>query len=66
MRKKTMFSRDFTLVAIGQIIYGVVFEKIGSGAYIPFYAAAAVMIAIAVFTRRVFYGIDGLIGGRER
>jgi MFS family permease len=46
---------------IGQFIYGLVFENIGSYAYIPFYAAAAVMIGIAVFTRRVFRGIDKLI-----
>jgi MFS family permease len=46
---------------VGQFIYGFVFEKIGSGAYLPFYAAALIMIGIAVLTRRIFYGIDRLI-----
>jgi len=46
---------------LGQFIYGIVFENIGSNAYLPFYAAALIMIGVAFFTRRVFYGIDQLI-----
>ena len=44
---------------LGQFIYGFVFEHTGK-IYLPFYAAAIAMIAITVFTRRVFYGIDSL------
>jgi len=46
---------------LGQFIYGVVFEHIGGAVFMPFYAAAAVMLGIAVLSRKVFYGIDGLI-----
>ena len=51
---------------LGQIIYGFVFEKIGSndsGAalYIPFYAASLIMIGISFFTFNIFCGIDTLI-----
>jgi MFS family permease len=46
---------------LGQFIYGVVFEKIGSSTYLPFYMAALIMTGIGIFTRRVFYGIDHLI-----
>jgi predicted MFS family arabinose efflux permease len=50
---------------LGQLIYGIVFENIGSVTYIPFYAAAAIMLGIGVFTRRIFYGIDRLILPRQ-
>jgi MFS family permease len=43
---------------LGQFIYGFVFEHIGSRTYLPFYSAALIMIAISIFTRRIFYGID--------
>jgi len=43
---------------IGQLIYGIVFEKLESGLYLPFYAAAIIMIGIIVLTRRIFYGHD--------
>ena len=43
---------------IGQFIYGIIFEKLESGLYIPFYAAALIMIGIIVLTRRIFYGND--------
>ena len=46
---------------LGQFIYGFVFEHIGNAAYLLFYAAALLMIGISVCTRRIFYGIDGLI-----
>lgn len=46
---------------IGQFIYGIVFEKIGSNTYLPFYVAALIMIGISAFTRHIFYGIDHLI-----
>jgi MFS family permease len=45
---------------LGQFIYGLIFEKIGAHAYLLFYVAAFIMIAIAVFTRPIFYGIDSL------
>jgi MFS family permease len=50
---------------VGQFIYGIVFENIG-GAHIAFYTAAVIMIFIAVFTRRVFYGIDCLIEEQKK
>lgn len=46
---------------LGQFIYGFVFEHTGSATYLPFYVAALLMIAIAVLTRRIFYGIDHLL-----
>ncbi|GHV72911.1 MFS transporter [Spirochaetia bacterium] len=45
---------------LGQFMYGIVFETIGNRAWLPFYAAALIMIGIGVFTRRIFYGIDYL------
>ena len=45
-------------IPLGQFIYGIVFEHIGSSIYIPFYAAGFIMIGISLLTRRVFYGID--------
>lgn len=46
---------------LGQFIYGLVFENIGSSTYVPFYVAALIMIGIAFLNRRIFYGIDSLI-----
>jgi hypothetical protein len=46
---------------LGQFIYGIVFEHIGSSAYLPFYVAALLMLGISVFTRRIFSGVDYLI-----
>lgn len=46
---------------LGQLIYGVLFEKIGSGIYLPFYIAAIIMITISLVTRHVFYGADRLM-----
>ncbi|MFP3043169.1 MFS transporter [Treponema primitia] len=46
---------------LGQFMYGIVFEKIGSSAYLPFYVSGLIMIGISIFTRRVFHGIDQLI-----
>ncbi|MDK2584551.1 MFS transporter [Romboutsia sedimentorum] len=43
---------------IGQLIYGIVFEKVGSSIYIPFYVAAMIMIGISIFSRHIFYGIS--------
>jgi len=43
---------------LGQFIYGFVFENIGRYAYLPFYAAALIVIGISIFTRRIFYGIS--------
>ncbi len=43
---------------LGQFLYGIVFEKIESSTYLPFYMAALIMFGISVFTRRMFYGMD--------
>jgi Sugar phosphate permease len=43
---------------IGQFIYGIIFEKLESGLYLPFYAAALIMVGIIVLTRRIFYDLD--------
>ena len=39
---------------LGQFIYGIVFENIGNYMYLPFYAAALIVIGITVYTRRIF------------
>ncbi|MDR1322626.1 MAG: MFS transporter [Gracilibacteraceae bacterium] len=39
---------------LGQFAYGFVFEHIGSGIYLPFYAAGLVMTGVSILTRRVF------------
>ncbi|MGX4599104.1 MFS transporter [Faecalimicrobium sp. JNUCC 81] len=44
---------------LGQFIYGVVFDKIGNRMYIPFYVAGFIMMIISIFTRHIFYEIDG-------
>ncbi|AOT69505.1 MFS transporter [Geosporobacter ferrireducens] len=46
---------------LGQFIYGFVFDKIGSAVYLPFYAAALIMIGVSIFTRHIFYGINYLV-----
>jgi MFS family permease len=51
----------FCASPFGQFIYGIVFEYIERGTYIPFYVAGLIMIGISIFTRRIFYGIDDLI-----
>jgi len=48
-------------IPLGQFIYGIVFEKIGSYLYLPFYLAVSVMIVISILTRRLFYNIDNLV-----
>jgi hypothetical protein len=48
-------------IPLGQFIYGIVFENIGNNTYFPFYVATLIVIGISVFTRHIFYGIDGLI-----
>ncbi|MHC5216217.1 hypothetical protein ACYSNR_06075 [Enterococcus sp. LJL128] len=42
---------------VGQFIYGIIFEHIGSSIYLPFYGAALIMFCISFFTRKVFYEI---------
>ena len=44
---------------LGQFLYGIVFEHIGNAVYIPFYAAAVIMIVIGICTQRVFNGVAG-------
>ncbi|AEF80118.1 MFS transporter [Leadbettera azotonutricia] len=51
-------------IPVGQFMYGLVFESIGSRAYLPFYASGLIMTGIAVFTRRIFREIDQLIEKR--
>lgn len=46
---------------LGQFGYGLIFERVGSAAYLVFYAAGLIMIGISVLTRRVFLGIDPLL-----
>jgi len=43
---------------LGQVFYGFAFEHIGSNMYLLFYFAGIIMIAISIFSRRIFYGID--------
>ncbi|MCR4432142.1 MAG: MFS transporter [Tepidanaerobacteraceae bacterium] len=47
-------------IPLGQLVFGFVFEHIESSAYLPFYIVALIMIAISIFTRRIFYGMDHL------
>ncbi|MDO5434074.1 MFS transporter [Eubacterium sp.] len=49
---------------VGQFIYGIVFEHVGSRAYLPFYAAALIMLGITLFTHRVFYAAGPLMEGQ--
>ncbi len=44
-------------IPAGQFIYGYIFENTVSRSYLPFYAAALLMIGISLFTRKVFYRI---------
>ncbi|MCD8263538.1 MAG: MFS transporter [Tannerellaceae bacterium] len=46
------------LLPVGQFIYDFVFEMTGHAAYIPFYVAGATMLAVTLFTRPVFAGIE--------
>ncbi len=46
---------------IGQLIYGFVFEHIGRYTYLPFYAAALIVVGIAIFSLKVCYNIEHLI-----
>jgi hypothetical protein len=50
---------------LGQFIYGIVFEKIENGTYLPFYAVTLIMTGISVFTRRIFYGMDTLLSNEQ-
>jgi MFS family permease len=40
---------------IGQFVYGFAFENIRHNTYIPFYAAAILMMGVSIFTRRMFH-----------
>lgn len=46
---------------LGQFMYGIVFEHIGSVTYVPFYGAGMIMLVISLLTRRIFFGIDQLM-----
>lgn len=50
---------------LGQFMYGVIFEKIGSSVYLPFYGAGLVMIVITIFTRGIFYNMDYEVSGKK-
>ena len=43
---------------IGQFIYGIVYDNIGSNIYIPFYVASLLMIIISIFSRHIFHYIS--------
>ncbi|MPN43218.1 hypothetical protein SDC9_190777 [bioreactor metagenome] len=49
---------------VGQFIYGIVFEHIGNSAYLPFYAAALIMLGVTLFTHRIFDEIEPLMAGQ--
>lgn len=46
---------------LGQFIYGIIFDKIGSKIYLLFYLASFLMLLISIFTRHNFYKFDCLI-----
>ncbi len=50
---------------VGQFIYGMVFERISSRLYLPFYVAALLMLGVIIFTRSVFYGLDDLAAAHK-
>ncbi|MGB2579460.1 hypothetical protein AAIR98_001379 [Elusimicrobium simillimum] len=45
-------------IALGQFIYGIIFDNIDGNMYSPFYAAGLIILGITVFTHRIFYGIE--------
>lgn len=45
-------------IPLGQFIYGMIFDDIKSGVYLPFYATALIAVIIGISTRRLFYEID--------
>lgn len=51
---KSILSKDFILMSIGQFLYGFVFEHIGSRTYLPFYAAALVAVGIGFLSFRLY------------
>ena len=54
------------LSPVGQFVYGIIFENIGNYVFLPFYAAAFIVIGMTIFTRRIFYGIDQLTKKTEQ
>lgn len=48
-------------IPLGQFIYGIVFDNIGSRTYLPFYAAALIMFGVTVLTRRVFGAMENMV-----
>jgi predicted MFS family arabinose efflux permease len=53
-------------IPLGQFIYGIVFENIGRNVYMPFSVAALIMMTISMFSRSLFFGIDGLIEEQKK
>lgn len=51
---------------LGQFIYGIVFETIGEYTYLPFYAAAIIMMGVVLATRSVFREVEAEIGIQYR
>lgn len=51
---------------LGQLMYGHVFDRIGSALYAPFCAAGLLMIGITLLSRRAFHGMEAAqrIGSR--
>ena len=50
---------------LGQLVYGLVFERIGNYAFLPFYGAALAMIAVSLFTRPVFYEMELMLSRQQ-
>lgn len=46
---------------LGQLIYGIIFDKIINKIYLPFYVSAFIMLLISIFTRHIFYEFNNLI-----
>lgn len=46
---------------LGQFVYGLVFEHIGTATYLPFYCAALLMFLVTIATRKIFYQTDQLL-----
>lgn len=43
---------------LGQLLYGIVFDRIGRMTYLPFYGAALIMTGLSLCIRRMFERID--------
>lgn len=46
---------------LGQLLYGIIFEKIGNAIALPFYLAALLVILIVFFTKSIFSQLEALL-----